>query len=44
MRLALMAYNVGPARLNEILEGGRTPTGRYATSVLGGYSFKVRSD
>lgn len=44
MRLALLAYNVGPARLDEILEGGRTLTGRYAASVLGGYSFKAKTD
>ena len=44
MRLALMAYNVGPTRLSEILEGGRNPTGRYATTVLGGQSFRQKSD
>lgn len=44
MRLALLAYNVGPARLDEILEGGQTLTGRYATSVLGGYPFRVKTD
>lgn len=40
MRLALLAYNVGPSRLNEILEGGRNlPNGQYASSVLDGYSY-----
>ena len=38
MRLALLAYNVGPARLSEILEGGGNPPGQYASSVLDGYS------
>lgn len=44
MRLALLAYNVGPARLTEILEGGKNPTGRYAATVLGGYSFRAKTD
>jgi soluble lytic murein transglycosylase-like protein len=38
MRLALLAYNVGPSRLQEILDGGRKPVGAYATAVLNGYS------
>lgn len=37
IRLALLAYNVGPSRLNEILDGGHTPVGRYASAVLDGY-------
>ncbi|MBI4501413.1 MAG: transglycosylase SLT domain-containing protein [Gemmatimonadetes bacterium] len=37
MRMALLAYNVGPGRLQEILDGGRTPTGTYASAVLKGY-------
>ena len=37
MRMALLAYNVGPARLQEILDGGRTPVGRYASALLDGY-------
>ena len=37
MRMALLAYNVGPGRLQEIIDGGRTPTGAYATTVLKGY-------
>jgi len=44
MRLALLAYNVGPTKLAEILEGGRNPTGRYAATVLAGYSFRARTD
>jgi hypothetical protein len=44
MRLALLAYNVGPARLDEILEDGRTLTGRYAASVMGGYFFRAKTD
>jgi soluble lytic murein transglycosylase-like protein len=34
MRLALLAYNVGPSRLKEILDGGRKPAGTYASTVL----------
>ena len=37
MRLALQAYNVGPGRLQEILDGGRKPAETYASSVLEGY-------
>ena len=37
MRLALLAYNVGPGRLQEILDGGRKPAERYASAVLKGY-------
>jgi soluble lytic murein transglycosylase-like protein len=37
MRLALLAYNVGPSRLQEILDGGRNPVGTYASAVLKGY-------
>lgn len=37
MRLALLAYNVGPSRLKEILDGGRKPVGTYASAVLNGY-------
>jgi soluble lytic murein transglycosylase-like protein len=34
MRLALLAYNVGPSRLKEIMDGGRKPVGTYASAVL----------
>jgi soluble lytic murein transglycosylase-like protein len=44
MRLALLAYNVGPSRLKEILDGGKKPTGAYATTVLNGYRTGARSD
>jgi soluble lytic murein transglycosylase-like protein len=44
LRMALLAYNVGPSRLNEILEGGRQPTGRYAARVLDGYTYRPRGD
>jgi soluble lytic murein transglycosylase-like protein len=37
MRLALLAYNVGPSRLKEIMDGGRKPVGTYASAVLNGY-------
>jgi soluble lytic murein transglycosylase-like protein len=38
MRLALLAYNVGPGRLQEILDGGKKPAESYAAAVLKGYS------
>jgi len=44
LRLALLAYNVGPGRLNEILEGGTNPTGKYAATVLGGFSYRTKTD
>lgn len=34
LRLALMAYNRGPAKVNQLLEVGREPGNGYATSVL----------
>jgi soluble lytic murein transglycosylase-like protein len=34
LRLALLAYNRGPAKVNQLLEGGREPGNGYATSVL----------
>jgi soluble lytic murein transglycosylase-like protein len=37
MRLALLAYNVGPGRLQEIIDGGGKPVGTYASAVLNGY-------
>jgi soluble lytic murein transglycosylase-like protein len=36
--LALLAYNRGPARLRQLLEGGLDPRNGYASSVLEGYS------
>ena len=42
MRLALLAYNVGPSRLQEILDGGRSPRDAYASSVLEGYGIKPK--
>ena len=44
MRLALLAYNVGPNRLKEILDGGRKPVGTYASAVLNGYPAGPRID
>ncbi len=38
MRLALLAYNVGPSRLQDIIDGGRDVKGTYAAAVLKGYS------
>ncbi len=35
-RLALIAYNRGPARVNEYLDGGADPDNGYAQTVLGG--------
>ena len=37
LSLALLAYNRGPTRLNELLEEGLDPRNGYATSVLEGY-------
>lgn len=44
MRLALLAYNVGPSRLQEILDGGRNPRDAYALRVLEGHGIKPRSE
>ena len=33
LELSLAAYNVGPGRLQEILESGKRPTGQYARKV-----------
>jgi soluble lytic murein transglycosylase-like protein len=35
--LALLAYNRGPARLQELLDAGRDPHHGYATAVMTGY-------
>lgn len=37
LRLALLAYNRGPARVQELLDAGRNPHNGYATTVLRGY-------
>jgi hypothetical protein len=37
-RLALLAYNRGPARVSEILARGGDPANGYSTAVLDGYS------
>lgn len=34
LRLALLAYNRGPAKVNQLLDGGREPHGGYARTVL----------
>ena len=44
MRMALLAYNVGPNRLQEILDGGWNPREAYATAVLKGPSTEQRTD
>jgi soluble lytic murein transglycosylase-like protein len=35
LRLALLAYNRGPGRVDEILRGGGDPSNGYASKVLG---------
>jgi len=37
LRLALLAYNRGPARVQELLDAGRDPQNGYATTVMNGY-------
>ena len=37
IKLALLAYNRGPARLKELLDQGRDPSNGYASSVMAGY-------
>ena len=37
LRLALLAYNRGPARVQELLDAGRDPHNGYAATVLRGY-------
>jgi soluble lytic murein transglycosylase-like protein len=37
LRLALLAYNRGPTRVQELLEAGRDPQNGYATAILRGY-------
>lgn len=38
IELALLAYNRGPARLKELMDGGRDPRNGYAASVMEGYT------
>jgi soluble lytic murein transglycosylase-like protein len=38
LRLALLAYNRGPARVQELLDAGQDPQNGYATAVMRGYS------
>jgi soluble lytic murein transglycosylase-like protein len=37
LRLALLAYNRGPAKVQELLDAGRDPQNGYATTVMSGY-------
>jgi len=37
MRLALLSYNRGPARVQELLNAGRNPNNGYERSVMSGY-------
>ena len=37
LRLALLAYNRGPARVQQLLDAGRDPQNGYATTVMKGY-------
>jgi hypothetical protein len=37
VELALLAYNWGPTRLNQMLAQGRDPRNGYASSIMGGY-------
>ena len=37
IELALLAYNWGPSRLQELLDEGRDPRNGYASSLLDGY-------
>lgn len=37
LRLALLAYNRGPGRVQELLDAGRDPQNGYSTAVLKGY-------
>lgn len=43
LRLALLAYNRGPAKVNELLGIGKDPANGYATSVMKGYPSTTRS-
>jgi hypothetical protein len=37
MSLALLAYNRGPAKVEELLGAGRDPQNGYSTSVMKGF-------
>jgi len=40
LRLALLAYNRGPGRVQELLDAGRDPQNGYATVIMKGYRRK----
>jgi soluble lytic murein transglycosylase-like protein len=40
LRLALLAYNRGPARVQALLDAGRDPQNGYATTIMKGYRRK----
>ncbi len=40
LRLALLAYNRGPAKVQELLDAGEDPQNGYATTVMRGYRRK----
>ena len=40
LRLALLAYNRGPSKVQELLDAGRDPQNGYATTVMKGYRRK----
>jgi len=40
MNLALLAYNRGPGKVEELLDAGRDPQNGYATSVMKGFRHK----
>src|SRR5439155_435718 len=40
LRLALLAYNRGPGRVQELLDAGKDPQNGYATALMKGYRRK----
>jgi soluble lytic murein transglycosylase-like protein len=40
LRLALLAYNRGPGRVQQVLDAGRDPENGYATAIMKGYRRK----
>ncbi|OLD58343.1 MAG: hypothetical protein AUF60_10220 [Gemmatimonadetes bacterium 13_1_20CM_69_28] len=40
LRLALLAYNRGPSKVQELLDAGRDPQNGYATHIMKGYRRK----
>ena len=40
LRLALLAYNRGPVRVQEVLDAGRNPENGYAAAIMKGYRRK----